>query len=358
MTGLYEYIGNMHMHTRYSDGEASHAEIAEAAIQAGLDFVIVTDHNVRVDGVAGYYGSSPDRRVLLMVGEEIHDTRRDPQANHMLVYGTEQELAPLAPDPQTLLDAVKEAEGLSFLAHPVERAAPLFHEAALPWVDWEIDGFTGIELWNYMSEFKAYLGTRREAIRAALNPEDYISGPFPETLALWDRLLHEGKRVRIIGGADAHGTTYSMGPIKRTIFPYDYLFRCVNTHILTPRPFSGDYDHDRQLVLQALRDGRAFVGYDLPSPTRGFRFTAQGHNFNTVMGGRIRLGHGVTLQMVSPRVADMRLIKDGNVLLQETDGTHRTFIASERGSYRVEVHIEYRGKSRGWIYSNPIFVVA
>ena len=43
---LYEYTANLHMHTPYSDGEWYHAPIAEAAMRAGLDVIIVTDHNV------------------------------------------------------------------------------------------------------------------------------------------------------------------------------------------------------------------------------------------------------------------------------------------------------------------------
>jgi len=358
METVYEYVGNLHMHTPYSDGEGSHAEIAAAAIRARLDFVVVTDHNVRVEGVQGYYGSQANRKVLMMIGEEVHDRRRDPQANHLLVYGVERELASYAPQPQSLINQVVESEqGVCYLAHPIDPPAELFHEPGLSWVDWDIQGYTGLELWNYMSEFKRYLTGKLAAVRVALAPDRYISGPFPETLALWDRLLEEGKRVRIIGGADAHGTPYSMGPITRTIFPYEFLFRCINTHILTPRPFNGDYTHDRALVLQAIRDGHAFVGYDWPAPTTGFRFSAQGHNFSTIMGGWIRLGHGVTLQMVSPQVADMRLIKDGKIVAHETEGTHRTYIANEPGAYRVEVYIEHKGKQRGWIFSNPIFVI-
>lgn len=357
MRTLYEYAGNLHMHTTYSDGEGSHAEIAHAAVRAGLDFVVVTDHNVWVGGLEGYYGDAPGQRVLLLVGEEVHDVRRKPQANHLLAYGAGRELATYASDPQALIDEINASEGLSFLAHPVERAAPLFDEPALPWVNWDVEGYTGIELWNYMSEFKSYATSRSAAARAALNPERYISGPFPETLALWDRLLREGRRVKVIGGADAHATPYSMGPITREIFPYEYLFRCVNTHILSTRKFTGEYEDDKTLVMQALRDGRCFVGYDLPHPTTGFRFTAQGHNFDTVMGGWIRLGHGVTLQVVSPLVADMRLFKDGKMVMQEKSSTHRTYIASEPGAYRVEIHLEYKGKLRGWIYSNPIFIV-
>ena len=48
---MQEIVVNLHMHTRYSDGSGSHKDIANAAIQTGLDAVIVTDHNVLVEGV-------------------------------------------------------------------------------------------------------------------------------------------------------------------------------------------------------------------------------------------------------------------------------------------------------------------
>ncbi|RLC61355.1 MAG: hypothetical protein DRI80_08940, partial [Chloroflexota bacterium] len=117
---IYEYVGNPHVHTPYSDGEALHAEVAQAAAKAGLDFVIVTDHNVWVDGVEGYYD-----KVLLLVGEEIHDVRRRPQANHLLVYNAEAELAPLASDPQGLIDEVNRRGGFCYLAHPFEYRSPI-----------------------------------------------------------------------------------------------------------------------------------------------------------------------------------------------------------------------------------------
>jgi hypothetical protein len=357
MQTIHEYVGNMHVHSVYSDGELTHAEIAEAAIKAGLDFVIVTDHNVLVEGVEGYYGDRPDRRVLLLASEEIHDPRLESRGNHMLVYGAGGEIAAYAPDPQRIIDEAKERGGFCFLAHPIEVAAPPFDDYAYSWQNWDIENYAGLELWNYMSEFKSYLTGRLTAVRAAFNPDRFISGPYPDALELWDNLLIAGKRTRIIGGADAHGTTYSMGPLKRVIFPYDFLFQCVNTHIVTDQAMTGDFQHDKMLVLRAIREGASYVGYSRPAPARGFRFSAQGHQATAIMGGRIRLGHGVTLQFVTPKVADMRLIKDGKIIAQEIEGTHRTYIARETGAYRVEVHIHYKGKLRGWIFSNPIFVV-
>jgi hypothetical protein len=357
MQTLHEYVGNMHVHSVYSDGTLTHAGIAEAAIKAGLDFVIVTDHNVLVEGVEGYYGDRPDRRVLLLASEEVHNPRREHRGNHMLVYGAEGEMASYATKPQGLIDEVKARNGFCYIAHPVEVAAPPFDDYEYSWLDWDIENFAGLELWNYMSEFKSHLSGKLTALRAAFNPDKFISGPYPGAIELWDNLLIAGKRTRIIGGADAHGTSYSMGPLKRVIFPYDFLFQCVNTHIISDEPMTGDFKHDKMLVLRAIREGKSYVGYSRPAPARGFRFSAQGHQATAIMGGRIRRGHGVTLQFVTPKVADMRLVKDGKVLAQEVEGTHRTYIASETGAYRVEVYIHFKGKLRGWIFSNPIFVV-
>ena len=89
----YSYSGNLHIHTRYSDGEKLHAEIAHDAIAAGLDFIVITDHNVYVTGVEGYYQNGDGRRVLLMTGEEVHNVRRQPQASHFLAYGAGKELS-------------------------------------------------------------------------------------------------------------------------------------------------------------------------------------------------------------------------------------------------------------------------
>lgn len=352
-----EYVGNAHAHTPYSDGTLYHADIAAAALEAGLDFVIVTDHNVWVRGVEGIYSRQDGRRLLLLVGEEVHDMRRRPQANHLLVYGAEAEVAHYAANPQRLIDAVRTAGGFCFLAHPFEKAAPRIGEPALPWVDWEVSGFTGLEIWNYMSEFKSLMRYWFNALRYARNPEAGIRGPFPQLLTLWDKLLAEGRRVAAIGGADAHGTRYRLGPVERVIFPYDYLFRAVNTHILTPRPLTGDFAHDRALIYDALRRGHAWVGYDLLYPTEGFRFSGQAWRAEAIMGDELPLGTGATLQVRSPMMADIRLLHHGDLVKSEERATNLTYITSEPGAYRAEVYLPFRGRKRGWIFSNPIYLV-
>jgi hypothetical protein len=352
----HEYVGNLHVHTPYSDGVGSHDEVAAAAIEAGLDFVMTTDHNVWVGGMEGYRYQG-NQRVLLFVGEEIHDQTRVPQKNHLLVYGADRELARLAPAPQRLLDAVSEAGGLSFLAHIVDPEAPLFHQDDLSWESWEVTGYTGIEIWNFMSEFKSLLKSWPAAIHFAYHPEEVGTGPFPEALRKWDALLASGQRVVAIGGADAHAFSFGLGPIRRVIFPYPFHFRSVNTHVLSDQPMTGGYDHDRQTVLLGLRRGRCFVGNDLPASTRGFRFSAQGKETAAEMGESISARHGVTLQIWLPRPADIRLIHNGKIVGQWQGQQTAVFTATGTGAYRAEAYLPFRGKARGWIFSNPIYVV-
>ncbi len=361
---IYEYSANMHMHTPYSDGEWYHAQIAEAAMRAGLDLVIVTDHNVWVKGPERYY-EKDGKRVLLLVGEEVHDQARAPQKNHLLVYGADRELARYAPEPQALLDAARAAGALTFFAHPVDPPAPLFQEPDLSWVNWEVSGYTGLEIWNYMTEFKSRLTSRAKAVRYAFNPDLGIRGPFPETLAKWDALTSAGQRVVGIGNGDAHGTEYRLGRLKRVIFPYEFLFRAVNTHVLTETPLTGELETDKRLVLEALAKGHCFVGYDGAAPTRGFRFTANSDRGNALMGDEVVNKSGVTLQIAAPvpvrgssTRASLRLICNGKETARRDGQTHMMHIvlAGQAGAFRAEVHLPFQGRTRGWIYSNPIYI--
>jgi hypothetical protein len=348
---IYEYVGNLHVHTTYSDGTARHAEVAQAAVKAGLDFVIVTDHNVWVEGCERHYG-----KVLLLVGEEVHDVRRQPQANHLLAYHAESELALLAPDPQALINAVNEGGGLCFLAHPVEYGSRISPDLApIGWADWNVNGYAGLEIWNYMSEFKALARNNLLALIYSYVPALGITGPFRETLYRWDQLLAQGRRVTAIGSADAHGNTYSLGSLERVVFPYDYLFRCVNTHIVSDRPFNNQLEHDKQVVYDALRAGHTWVGYDLIAPTAGFRFTARSINNHAMMGDELVRTGATKFEVQTPQRGFVRLLCNGRVVAQERGNLLR-YTTAEPGAYRVEVYRSYRGGQRGWIFSSPIYV--
>lgn len=354
---MIELAGNLHVHSAYSDGRLYHGAIAAAAAQAGLDFLFVTDHNVYVSGVDRYHAFPQGRRVLLLAGEEVHHQDRQPQKNHLLALGARCELNSLAADPQILLDAVRAAGGASFLAHPFDPPSALIGEPALGWVSWEVTGFDGLEIWNYMSEFKSLIRNPPAALWHAFLPSLGIRSPDIETLAVWDRLLASGRRVAAVGGADAHGQIYPIGPLRRTIFPYEYLFRAVNTHVLLDAPLTGDADADGQRIVAALRRGSAWVAYDLPARTAGFRFTAEGNTAAAGMGGEISLQAGPLLRAALPARARWKIIRAGAGIVREGTGSAFDFRPAERGAYRLEAWRFFRGRTRGWIFSNPIYIV-
>ena len=380
---MHEIVVNLHMHTRYSDGSGTHKDIAQAAMQAGLDVVIVTDHNVLVQGVEGYYRVATSStltpmpnllsksrevpgwsrrtfgkttRVLLLVGQEVHDQDRDPQKNHLLIFNANRDLSSLADDPQKLIYGVRDAGGICFIAHPKDPAAPAFNETDISWEAWEVQNFTGIELWNGLSELKTVIPTKLHGMFYAFFPQFIGHQPILETLNRWDDLLATGRRIVALGGSDAHAMHMHMGPLRRVIFPYEFHFRTVNTHVMIPEPLTGDVPTDKKMIYNALAEGHCFVGYDLPASTQGFTFKAKGIGQSAIMGDTLAAKGGVTLQAHVPQPAEIRLLKDGKEIGLWKNTHAAAHNATEPGVYRVEVYINYLGQKRGWIYSNPIYV--
>jgi hypothetical protein len=356
MSAMIELTGSLHNHTGYSDGELYHADLAAAAAKAGLDFLITTDHNVFVDGVDRWMEFPGGRRVLVLAGEEIHHQDRIPQKNHLLAVGTHTDLSRFAPEPQKLIDAVRDAGGAAFLAHPYDPASPLVHEEALGWDTPDVRGFSGLEILNYMSEFKSVFHNRLEMIFYAFFPSAGILGPDVRTLALWDRYLAEGRRVSAVGGPDAHGHSYSLGPLHKVVFSYEYLFRAVTLHVLVGK-ITGDPQTDGRSIAEALKTGTGWVAYDLPKPTRGFRFRAEAGGAEAGPGGEIRFAPGLTLNAEIPHPAEWRIIRAGEGVVAGGTGTQALYTPRGPGTYRLEARRRFRARMRGWIFSNPIYIV-
>jgi len=352
----HELVLSLHMHTTYSDGSGSHQDLARAALKAGLDAILVTDHNVLVEGFEGYYKEG-QKRLLLLVGEEVHDQTRQPQKSHLLVFNARRELATFATDPQILIDNVRRAGGLSFIAHLYDPECPPIKEADFSWVDWQAHGYTGLELWNGLSELKIQGKSFLHILFYVFFPHFLNHQPPSEHLTKWDELLKTGSKVVAVGGADAHAFNVYAGPLKRQVFPYEFHFRTINTHLLLPTPPTGEVEADKQLVYEALAAGHCFVGYDLPASTRGFNFSAQGRDSAALMGDEISSEGGVTLQVKLPHLAECCLLKDGQVIQTWKNRETCSHITTEPGVYRVEVYKKYLGLRRGWIFSNPIYVV-
>ncbi|HEY9076622.1 MAG TPA: CehA/McbA family metallohydrolase [Anaerolineaceae bacterium] len=356
---MEELIANLHMHTKYSDGSGNHADLAQAALQTDIDILFVTDHNIWVHGLDGYHQRG-QKKILMLVGEEVHNASRNPQKSHLLVLEAGREMMMYAADPQRLIHQVNKAGGFSIIAHPIDPEMRFFGEDDISWDDWYVEDFNAIELWNGLSELKTVAHNWLEGFFYVFFPNAIARGPIPDTIKRWDALLSSGKRIVAVGGSDAHALQVKAGPIRKIVFPYRFHYRCINTHLLAANELTGDLQSDRQMVLEALHAGHAFIGYDLPASTRGFRFTAQGKAQGraqlAIMGDELPLGDGATIQIRLPQKCECRLLKDGQVVKTWRDRDICTYNTNARGVYRVECYISYLGRRRGWIFSNPIYL--
>ena len=140
------------------------------------------------------------------------------------------------------------------------------------------------------------------------------------------------------------------------IFPYEFHFKTINTHVFIPHPLTGDVPTDKKMIYDALAAGRCFVAYDLPAPTKGFAFKAKGLEQSAIMGEEISVKGGVTLHAHVPSAAEIHLLKDGQRIGVWKNSYAATHNVNEAGVYRVEAYRNYLGRKRGWIFSNPIYV--
>ena len=352
---MIEVICNLHIHSTYSDGSGDYSNIASQALDSNVDVVIITDHNIRVKGLEKVI-ERDGKKVLILTGEEVHDANRMPQKNHLLVIGCNREAAPYAYDPQRLINFADHHQGLTFLAHPFEYALPLFNETDISWESWDVDHFTGIELWNGFSEFKTVVKTLPQALYYAFFPENLPHNPLPQTLARWDELLANGQKVVAIAGSDAHALIYRVGPFHKKIFPYRYHFSAINNHLLLNHPLTGELNADRETILTALRNGCSFIGNDLLAPSQGFTFTAENEENQISSGQELSIQNGATFRVSLPGRASIRLLHNGTEIefVENADHLVKTIVAP--GAYRVEAALKRNGGSRGWIFSNPIYI--
>ena len=340
---LLEYVGVIHIHTNDSDGTKTHEQIIKLAQEYNIDFLMFADHmtltNKRKEN---WYD-----RTLVVVGYEHQDKE---QNNHYLVYGLDE---PLSGEllPAQYVRLVNQAGGFGVIAHPDETRD--FKEyPPLPWTDWSVRDFDGIEIWNHMSAWLEGVASGKNKVKYLFYPRSLLIAPCSETLAKWDRLSMR-RRVVGIAAADAHGHKYKLiGPIWRTIFPYKVELQSLRTHIVMKEPLSKDFLEAKSQLFRAFRYCRAFASNYRWGDATGFRFWAETPKMYAIIGDRIVINSKLRLFVKSPMDAKIRLIRNGE-LLAEADGTEADFPANKLGIYRVEL---WRN-DKGWVFSNHIRVV-
>jgi hypothetical protein len=349
-----EVVGVIHVHTVASDGGGTVDQILAAAREQDLDFVVLTDHNVRGAPAWAYRDS-----VLLVVGEEVNTP-----FGHLLVLG-EQPVGDRRGEPggsrsptdsaapPVRAPAVDPDEGLRIVAHPTGRPR---------WTGWEGDEFDGIEIWNADTERRN--DSRGEwLVAVSLLPLRRLAGlyhllDYPgEELRRWDELMRE-RPVFGVCGVDAHHTL----PLNRSRsvdlhFPaYAHSFRLARQHVLLDAPATGDPREDGRAILAAIRRGRSYCAFDGLSDGGGARFVVTSGDVRAEVGESTVWRSGarieVTLPSGSPEDPTVRVVRDGDVAWEGRGNVVSASLPGP-GIYRVEVLLD-RGGPVPWILTNPI----
>ena len=345
---MFEYVGALHIHSVFSDGSGEIKDIAQFANEVGLDFIILTDHNtLRAlnEGYEGWYGNT-----LLLVGCEINDKEN---RNHLLAFGIKEAYSTRLPAKEYVWK-VRESGGISFLAHPHEKRESMEKHPPYPWTEWDTDDFTGIEIWNHMSQWMEGL-TEQNKYNYFIHPLRSVTHPPEETIQVWDK-LNQKRRVVGIGGVDAHAHKINLlGFFEAEVFPYKVLFKSIRTHVLTkekiePSIEPAQLEKARAEILKSLGLGRCFVSNFYQGEARGFRFYGEDGNSVFQMGDTVSLKGKIKLKAELPEIpAIIKLMKNGQIY-GVIEGNSAEFEISENGAYRVEIYRE----DLPWIFSNHI----
>lgn len=349
---MKDYVGVIHLHSAYSfDGRAPITGILDAARRSGIDILLLTDHSTlqaREDGFEGWHGGT-----LLIVGEEIA-----PRFNHYLAFGLSEAVAcaESEPDlpPQVYIDRVRDGEGIGFIAHPDHTGTALFHVKHYAWTDWSVTGYTGMGIWDFMTDWQNGLSGCIRAVLSYAYPALFLRGPSPATLERWD-LLTQQCHVVGIGELDNHDSLRRLWGIPIPVFPFSRVFNLIRTHILLEAPLSGDSRADIASVLTALRNGRLYVSFDHFRSASGFFLTLTEGVREATMGDKFILHQAAELRAFFPYRARIRLIRNGALFRQET-AKEFSVTLDEPGVYRIEAYLKAFGRYRPWIFSNPLYL--
>lgn len=204
------YSGGLHAHTVHSDGKLTPQQLAETARAAGLDFLAITDHN----NTAHQLDPIDVPGLLVFSGEEVTTP-----GGHMNVWGlsgvrdlVDFRVLPGDPALQQIVDATRARGALVSINHPFSDCYACSWTHALP------EGLNAIEIAN------------RDAKQLL------------QSIAVWDVLLRQGRRVTAVGASDFH----RLGEI-----PIDTASVRVWAEELST-----------QAILRAIREGRVVVMAD------------------------------------------------------------------------------------------------
>jgi len=394
---LRDVRANLHVHSELShDSRGKIEEIVAAAKRAGTEVLLFTEHPSKEKDfyLEGHRGLRDG--VLMIPGAEMKG---------MLVYPT-MSLRPFeSADAQETTRIVRNRGGHAFLSHLEER------------MDWQIQGLTGVEIYNTHADFKK----QKRMIDSMKNPlwliktadliDKYPQEAFSalqtypsDYLARWDQLCwvaphtgvaandaHQNVGVRVVLGLDnkvivmdalgeellklerllvapvlkiPEGAQPGDVLLKLQLDPYEFSLRHAGTHLLVS-------DLTQEAVWEALEEGRTYVAFDWLADARGFDLTLIEGSRRHPIGSKLewdaisRVSDMPRLVGQSPLQATWKVIRTGEdgqgglavgQLVHEIKDLKLDFNLKESGNYRVELWLELLGQPHCWILSSPIYI--
>jgi len=320
--GFNEYKGVVHVHSFLGGHSAgTFSEIISAAQANQLQFVIMTEHTEKDFDTAAMTLQGTHGGVLFINGNETSAENGD----RLLVLPGD----------------------VSIVAYPEQ------------FKNWDAARINGVEVYNVYTNAKqanpviAFFDTLwSQRSYPDLIFALYFKRP-DESLKKWDQALTRA-RLTATGGNDAHaniGVSLRDSAGKKLLGiqldPYEVSFRLVRLHVLIEE----NKALDQTTLIEAIRAGHCFVGFDFLGDPSGFAFEAVGK----IQGDEVTLQADTKLLVRSPVPARIVILKDGMVFWDETGITAKEIPITERGVYRAEVYLPQVG-NLPWIISNPIYI--
>ena len=328
--GYVDYKGVVHVHSFLGGHSAgTFSEIISAAQANQLQFVIMTEHTEKDFDTAAMTLKDVHGGLLFINGNEVSAENGD---RSLVLPGD-----------------------VSLVAYPEE------------FKNWDTPGLDGVEVYNVFTNarqvnpvvaFFDVLWSQRsypELIFA-----HYLQRP-DEAMRKWDQALAK-TRLTAVGGNDAHsniGVSLKDGSGKTLLGiqldPYETSFQLVRLHVLLEQGKS----FDATSLVDAVRAGHCFIGFDFLAESSGFAFEAESAGERKIQGDEIALASDTKLRVRTPVAGRIVVFRNGSVVLDETGTSTKDFPVSERGVYRVEVYLPQLGSlvdDKPWIISNPIYV--
>jgi len=349
----FDYRGFFHIHSAFShDGTTDIKDIIKSAQRCGADFIIITDHSnlkTKDEGFEGYHGD-----LLVIAGEEI-----TPSYNHYLAVGIKKPIIAAADEnPQNYIDSVNRENAAGFIAHPDHTGAKLFGVRSYAWRDWTVTGYDAVSIWDLMTDWQEKLASYPKAFLAFLFPALVLSGPKRETLERWDNYNLEKREPKLIAGygeIDNHNSRKWVMGLPFRIFPFNFAFKTISTHILLKEELSKDVEQAKRQIINAVKSSQLYVAQEKWENAKGFEFYITDNLRTAYSGDSIHITNKPKITVKVSAQSLIKIIGNGKTVFSRQGLSAETEI-SESGVYRVEVYLKKFFRYRPWIFSNHIRV--